>query len=164
MKNTIEDSSLFREFIVSHRAYYARVLPSDRIEVNLSLSSREGGTAGEFAIRWHQLGGRPVPRLEAFGDSWNALVNHFGDVLAWLASQDGEDPQVDDVVSALKGMGIEDGTKYIGPKGETGDGDPVGQLMELVEQTGAERTAAGRFVARLRDLADKGRARRDSRF
>jgi len=33
-----------------------------------------GGTSGEMAMRWHEIGGKKVPRLEVFSDAWSALV------------------------------------------------------------------------------------------
>ena len=57
-------------------------------EIMIGMYSPEGGTSGEFAIRWTDLGGKPVPMLCAFDDSWSAL-QHFGDVLAKLAEVDG---------------------------------------------------------------------------
>lgn len=51
----------------------------------IGLYHPKGGTTGEFAIRWHRVGGESVPRLEVFSDAWEAL-QQFGDVLEGMAA------------------------------------------------------------------------------
>lgn len=70
----------------------------------------EGGTAGEFSIRWMILSGKVTPRLEAFDDAWHALYE-FRDVLAKLAEHDGEDMSPEAICSLLIECGVEDMTQ-----------------------------------------------------
>jgi hypothetical protein len=44
-------------------------------EFMVSLDAPGGGTYGEFAIVWYELGGQPFPRIEAFNDAWKALAS-----------------------------------------------------------------------------------------
>ena len=68
------------------------------------------GTSGEFAIRWEQLGGRSIPRLQAYDDSWSALV-HFKDLLDAMASVDNENISPEQFCKLLVSLGIKDLTE-----------------------------------------------------
>ena len=79
-------------------------------QVMIGFYHHEGGTTGEFAIRWMSLSGNVTPRLEAFDDAWHALYE-FRDVLARLAEHDGEDMPPEDVCALLVECGVEDMTQ-----------------------------------------------------
>ena len=72
-----------------------------------------GGTTGEMAMRWHDLGDgeAPAARLEVFDDGWSALAQ-CSDVIAKMAEWDNRNPQPDDFVQLL----LECGFKDITPK------------------------------------------------
>lgn len=60
-------------------------------QVMFGYYSPEGGTSGEMAMRWYDLGGdAPAPRLEVYGDAWHALST-FADVVTALAEHDNDD-------------------------------------------------------------------------
>ena len=106
-------SDCMRAFYSVSAAYYAR--PGDPHEVMIGMYHPGGGTSGEFAIRWHELGTLTrkisAPRLEVFDDGWAALA-HFRDLLKWLASKDGKNITHDELVAQLKAMGLQDRTAY----------------------------------------------------
>lgn len=79
-------------------------------QVMIGFYHPEGGSAGEFAIRWTHLRNESTPRLEAFDDAWSALYE-FRDVLAKLAEHDGENMTSEAVCSLLVSCGVEDMTQ-----------------------------------------------------
>jgi len=74
----------------------------------------EGGTTGEFSITWKMLGGRSVPYLKAYEDSWDALY-HFQDVLTKMRDADGQNISPDDMSILLVSCGVKDLTKTDSP-------------------------------------------------
>lgn len=113
MKN---HSSMIRGFSHFGGAWYGRkkVLPTeDRINVGF-YSETSGGTTGEFAITWVDLGSKLAPRIECFSDAWDAIT-HFQDFLAALAEIDNTDPTPVEVCEILRRLGIKDLTKYNPP-------------------------------------------------
>ena len=86
-------------------------LRSDELdEIMVGFYASDGGTSGEFAIRWVKVGDKWSPRLEAFDDSWSAL-NHFTDLLALMAQHDSEDMTPETFCELLKECGIKDQTQ-----------------------------------------------------
>lgn len=64
----------FWGFTCFSREDYAGVVPLDGVdEIMLGVYCVHGGTLGELAICWHMLGGKPVPRLEAYNDAWQII-------------------------------------------------------------------------------------------
>ena len=63
-----------RGFVHSSAAWYwpaiARTKTDTVDEVMFGDYPAGGGTRGEMAVRWVQLGGRPVPKLECYGDAF----------------------------------------------------------------------------------------------
>lgn len=58
-------------------AYYARAGGlGDRVreEVMIGFYPIGGGTCGEFAVRWMDIGPHVTPRLEVFDDAWRAFI------------------------------------------------------------------------------------------
>lgn len=72
-----------------------------------------------MAMRWHDLGDYVTPRLEAFGDSWNAL-SLFCDVIQELANLDSERITEQEFVNILLKCGFEDLTAYESPYKKSG--------------------------------------------
>ena len=69
----------------------------------------DGGcdSRGEFAIRWHTLGGENVPRLEMYDDSWLCLVDpQFASLAAWMADHADQNVTPDAVCAALESLGF----------------------------------------------------------
>lgn len=79
-------------------------------QVMIGFYHPEGGTTGEFAVRWMTVGGKVTPRLEVFDDAWHALYE-FRDVLAKLAEHDSEDMPPSAFCALLVGCGVEDMTQ-----------------------------------------------------
>ena len=100
-----------RRFIRTAKAWYAKTALDDQdLEVfNVGVYHDEGGTAGEFTVRWERLGGKLTPRLLAFDDSWSALLE-FSGLLADMARVDGKDITPDEFHDILLKAGIEDVT------------------------------------------------------
>ena len=108
-----DHSGCKRAFVNGPEAWYAKAVngimePS----VNIGFYADEGGTTGEFAVRWHELSGRLAPRLEVFYDAWDAL-NHFKDVLDRLAEHDGEKITPKQLCDILLECGLEDITERV---------------------------------------------------
>jgi hypothetical protein len=103
----------FRGFSVLSEAWYGKytLARNDDVseEIMLGIYHPEGGTTGEFAIRWMKVGERFTPRLEVFHDAWDAMWR-FADVLEGLASMDGQRPKPDRVTHLLRTLGIKDRT------------------------------------------------------
>lgn len=106
-----------RQFIVSSQAWYAGScnLKPGEDEILLGMYHPEGGTTGEFSIKWTMVGNQMTPCLRAYDDSWSALYE-FSDMLQELAKLDGTNPSVDVVVTALLNCGVEDATPRTGPR------------------------------------------------
>lgn len=58
------------------RMKYAAMLPREKFVDELMVGDycEDGGTAGEFSIRWEELGGKLVPHVGMFDDSWDLFV------------------------------------------------------------------------------------------
>lgn len=105
-----------RGFTVQSESWYGLTARDPRTidEIMIGMYHPEGGTTGEFAVRWTMVGREPTPRLEVFSDAWHAL-QRFGDMLEWMAYIDGEHPSPQEFAAALRGMGIEDLTERTNP-------------------------------------------------
>lgn len=79
-------------------------------QVTIGFYHPDGGTTGEFAIRWMNLSGKVTPYLKAFDDSWHALYE-FHDVLAKLAEHDSENMPPEAICALLVQCGVEDMTR-----------------------------------------------------
>lgn len=109
-----------RTFAILSQSWYAdasmvaeRCAPGGDI-VQIGFSNPQGGTSGEFRIKWMPLDGQMVPQLRAYDDSWSALAG-FSDVLIKLAELDGTNPTVDQVVAILTSCGVTDVTARVSP-------------------------------------------------
>lgn len=72
----------------------------------------DGGTFGEFCIRWIPLSQRLAPQLQVFGDAWLVLFSEFQDLLVALAELDGTDPSEEEIADLLVKLGLADRTPY----------------------------------------------------
>ena len=111
-----------RQFIHLGRAWYgAANLKGGEVldEVFMGFYDAEGGTTGEFSVRWTMLGRKPTAELRAFDDAWSALWA-FGDVLARLAELDGTNPTPAAVCAVLGECGVEDVTPTECPYAKAG--------------------------------------------
>ncbi|MFA7287452.1 MAG: hypothetical protein WC055_01085 [Melioribacteraceae bacterium] len=112
-----DHSDCKRQFIHLSRAYYgpSNLLHSDIIdEITMGFYHKDGGTTGEFSIKWIKLAGREVPKLCAFDDSWDALFK-FKDVLRRMAELDDENPTPEEICMLLSSCSIEDVTPTKSP-------------------------------------------------
>jgi hypothetical protein len=70
---------------------------------------KPGQTTGEMSIKWYELGGKIVPRLECFDDAWKTL-SEFTDVITMLAAKDNQNITPDKVAEILLSRGFIDRT------------------------------------------------------
>ena len=101
-----------RGFYWPARSWYA--MSGRDPEIMFGMYAPEGGTSGEMAMRWHDLGDRLTPRLEVYCDAWSAL-QQFMDVLVELAEHDNEYIAQEEFVAILKACGVQDQTEYESP-------------------------------------------------
>lgn len=101
----------YRGFSHVGRAWYASQLATERHidEVMFGLYCPDGGTSGEMAMRWYDLGRDKAPRLEAFDDAWSALAQ-FPDLIAALGEIDGRNITPEDFCRLLIRLGFRDDT------------------------------------------------------
>lgn len=104
----------FRGFSHLAEAYYASSALSGQDyddEIMIGIYCRSGGTKGEFAIRWEQLGrvGK-FPYLRVWNDAWGILAE-FKDLLHEMAKLDRQRIEPMAFCELLKRLGIEDATK-----------------------------------------------------
>lgn len=99
-----------------HRAFqwftkdrHSRTIPCN--EIQFGAYSDDGGTTGEMAMRWHNLDGKMIPRLEAFDDSWYLLFQ-FHDVFKRLSEVGGKAISEQQFVDILLSCGFKDITSY----------------------------------------------------
>lgn len=111
-----------RGFTIQSEAWYREAVKLDETadEIMVGMYHLEGGTTGEFGIRWLTVGREPTPRLEVFSDAWHAL-SCFGDLLTWMASVDGQNVTPKQVAEALRQMGIRDMTSRVNPYSAPGE-------------------------------------------
>ena len=84
----------------------------DEVTIGLYYKDDDGGTDGEFAVRWHNLRhGVICPCLQVFDDSWEILRKEFDDVLVAMMALDNESVTPDDFCRILQELGLEDLTK-----------------------------------------------------
>ena len=106
-----------RQFIHTGRAWYAEsALRNGRVtdEVMIGMYAADGGTSGEFAVRWSELGGKNVPMLCVFDDAWFSMMM-FRDVLEAMASVDGQNVTPEAFCELLVRCGVADATPVDSP-------------------------------------------------
>ena len=102
-----------RQFIQLSKAWYGdtKLQESDIIDkITIGFYNEDGGTTGEFVIKWTLICGAATPMICSFDDSWSALLE-FKDLLEKLAELDNLSPSPDEIVKVLISLGIENNTK-----------------------------------------------------
>ena len=111
----MKSSEMKKGFSRLSTAWYAKANPDAKPgfkdEILIGFYDEEGGTAGEFAIRWFPHGAK----LEAYDDSWKALWQ-FRDLIEELAALDSQDATPDEVEAALLKMGYKNMTPLVRPQ------------------------------------------------
>lgn len=106
-----EDTHL--AYTVTHEAWYARSLPDDRREINITASAPGGGVAWEFTVEEVDLGSHgPAIRVKVFDDAFAAFAQ-IPQFFANLAG--GKVKTLDEVRDVLRLMGAVDETERRGP-------------------------------------------------
>lgn len=82
-------------------------------EIMMALHSPEGGVQGEFAIRWGRLGGKLVPQIQAYSDSW-IVLSCMSDLIDVLAEHDDEDITPDQLIEILESLDFINTDSYEG--------------------------------------------------
>ena len=103
MSDNEESETLRWQFYDSAKAFphnVGRLRDGVVQEMVMSLSSSQGGTAGEFLVTWHKFANcdRPACQVNLFSDAWQ-VANDAG-VLPLLASL-GEDPTYEEVAASV---------------------------------------------------------------
>lgn len=106
--------TIYGGYIIAQEAYYADALRDDTPEINITWNDEpvwDDGVIAECMIRWYDMGEGEMPaaRLEAYCDAWKVLAE-CTDLLAVLASFDGQRPTVQEVCAALDSIGYTDRT------------------------------------------------------
>lgn len=132
------DPEYRREYYLSHESYYWEVTKTEGYpyEIMIGIDAVGGGTAGEFGIRWHNLGSVCSPRLEIFNDAWWILEVYpefFKDLGAIDCHREPSDSEkgVQLVVELLKRHGFVDTTKRVGPRERDEVANVLGALDRL---------------------------------
>jgi len=107
----LTEHKLFRGFHWSNKAWYAEANNIKNGCVTFGIYSTEGGTTGEMTMKWIELCGDLIPRLEVFDDSWEALAS-FKDLVDALGLVNGKYITDEEFVKILLGCGFMDITKY----------------------------------------------------
>lgn len=95
----------------SSRAWYAKSLKDDTLEVSFGMYHKNGGTSGDMSMKWKNLYGKLCAKLSAFEDSWSVL-SLFKDVIDKLGEVDGLLISEEDFVRILDECGFKDITIY----------------------------------------------------
>jgi hypothetical protein len=136
MSSSNKHAKCVRQFTISHQAWYAGVMnfKPGQEEVMIGMYHPEGGTTGEFAIRWKNIGGKSSAQLQVFHDAWSALLQ-FSDVLEKLGTLDDTRPTVKEVVAVLKACGVVDATQRENPNMEVGTTADVERVAQIYRAT-----------------------------
>lgn len=111
-------SNTERQFTRLSRAWYANANMvgwkpgEDEITVGLYDPGEEGGTEGEFEIRWHRLNDDWLaPCIVICDYAWEPTFRYFRDVLMELSDLNGENPTPKEVENVLLNCGVKDVTE-----------------------------------------------------
>lgn len=98
----------------SSKAWYAKAIQKDNIEVGFGMYHPDGGTSGEITMEWVELSGKLCARLKCFEDGWSALSS-FTDLIQKMDEADSELIQEEDFCKMLDECGFKDLTQYNDP-------------------------------------------------
>jgi len=110
-----------RQFIHLSQAYYGKALLKERDYVDIvtiGMCHKDGGTLGEFSVKWYELGKRVVPRLECFDDAWEVLGDCFCDLLMLMGKEDDTNISPLAFCDILRKLKIEDYTMRENPSAQ----------------------------------------------
>lgn len=108
----LEDHPGFMKgFMIVHKAWYAECQPGEDKEILIGIYNGDGAAKGEFGIRWHELDGRDVPRLEIFNDAWDVFFN-MTDLQQAFAGRGKTGNTPESIVRQLLKLGYKDLTSY----------------------------------------------------
>jgi hypothetical protein len=115
---TKDHKGCVRAFYHLSEAWYAEANRSSEYtdDVTFGMFAIEGGTTGEMAVRWQELGGKSVPQLRVFDDGWSALAT-FTDLIVELGKFDDRNITPKDFCALLIRLGFEDQTPRQNPYG-----------------------------------------------
>lgn len=103
-------------------------------EIMIGMYAPEGGTSGEFGIRWYELGGKVTPQIRVWDDAFDVLYR-FQDLLSYLAEHDAERMSASAIATFLLNAGYEDMTAYESPYSECPSLCPkCGQTLPVAEE------------------------------
>ena len=108
---------MIRGFHILSQAWYADAnlrgkFPAkflDDVTFGMFDEDNDGGTTGEMSLKWYELGGKVVPKLECFNDAWEVLAE-FSDVITELGKVDSRNITPDEFAEILKSCGFKDMT------------------------------------------------------
>lgn len=123
-----------KKFIITSQAWYGKsMLTNGQIDkIMFGWYHTDGGTTGELSIAWQDVGGKVVPQLCAWDDSWHALST-FGDVIQSLAALDDANSTPQEVAALLIKCGFEDETERVSPHAESETAERL-QLAKLLNK------------------------------
>lgn len=109
-----------KAFIRVGKAWYSKNTGLKDDKLTVGCYHEEGGTSGEFILKWVDLGSNSFPQLQAFNDSWKILYEEFKELLEVLSLDKYEGPlSIEEMVKILLDLGIEDQTPYENPEGKS---------------------------------------------
>jgi hypothetical protein len=111
--NTITEKTPFRGFYWTTMSYHNIMNSYSQIDFGMYIPN--DGTIGEMVMKWHDLAGKNVPRLEVYNDGWGVLFS-FADLLERLAELDDYNISEEEFVELLLELGFEDLTQYEKPE------------------------------------------------
>jgi hypothetical protein len=112
-----DHTGCIRGYYRSTKAYYAKNLQDDNLNVMFGMYHPEGGSSGEMKMEWVDIGSKKTPQLQVFDDAWDAL-GLFPDLITELATLDSKDINDDEFCIVLDRLGFKDITPYEDPNKE----------------------------------------------
>ena len=93
--------------------YYGSLVHSESVVCDIMVGDYNpgGGCKGEFAIEWKSLGGKVIPQLRAWDDSWNILTD-MPELLTLMKNIAGLNVSEEQFAAHLEGLGYKDLTPY----------------------------------------------------
>lgn len=82
-------------------------------EISFALHSPGGGVKGEIIMVWTELGGKQVPQLQSYDDSWTVLAC-FTDVIEKLSEYDNCNISPEKFMEILDSLGFINTNSYHG--------------------------------------------------
>jgi len=110
MNNHIE---CVRGYHRTNKAWYSANGNRKTVEVMFGMYHPDGGTSGEMAMEWINLGVSypSVAQLKSFEDSWGVLAL-FNDLILKLSEFDSKNIQEEEFIEILNKCGFKDLTQY----------------------------------------------------